>query len=99
MDYLKARIQDDLKAIQTEFAHRVSSEQVEAIANRRLDLLRSTATITDFIPLLVVRQTRDELLASELDGLDQAAPTSHDAPALRVIEAGEGQTDELEAAA
>ena len=70
---LDAHVQRGLESLRKEFSGRVSAELVAEIGTLRFEALCATATINDFIPLLVYRQTRDELLTAEIDELHESA--------------------------
>jgi hypothetical protein len=70
---LDAHIERDLEALRCEFAGRVPADHVTQIGNDQFEKLSRDATINDFIPLLVYRQTREELLSCEHDDLHRAA--------------------------
>jgi hypothetical protein len=69
---LITHIERGLAALQREFADKVRADHVLEIGKDRFEALREHATITDFIPLLVYRQTREELLVCEPDEVHQA---------------------------
>jgi len=59
---LKAHLERGLESLRREFAGKVPTEEVTQIGNEHFEELLEHATITDFIPLLVYRHTREELL-------------------------------------
>jgi hypothetical protein len=54
----------ELEALARELEGTVPAEVVMQVGRRRLQTLRARARIYDFIPLLVYRQTREELTAA-----------------------------------
>jgi hypothetical protein len=62
-----------LEALNHELAGRVAPDRVSAVGQRHFERLRRHARITDYIPLLVYRCTKDELLIGLEADLRQAA--------------------------
>jgi hypothetical protein len=62
-----------LDALRDELGTHVAPERVTVVGRRHFERLTRHATITDFIPLLVYRYTREELLYSEPEQLTDAA--------------------------
>lgn len=69
---LHAHIERALETLRREFAGKVPADQVTEIGKDRFERLLENARINDFIPLLVFRQTREELLVSGPDELHRA---------------------------
>jgi hypothetical protein len=51
----------------------VPAERIGAVSRAHYDMLRRDAVINDFIPLLVYRFAKEELVASTRDALSDAA--------------------------
>jgi hypothetical protein len=62
-----------LEALRREFTGKVPADAVTEIGRARLDALLAVATINDFVPLLVYRQTREALLSIGPEDLHRAA--------------------------
>jgi hypothetical protein len=62
-----------LEWLQTELRGSVEPARVTTVGRRHFDRLSRGATVTDFIPLLVYRLTREELLREEPRRLNDAA--------------------------
>jgi hypothetical protein len=60
---LERQTAHQLTKLRRELADRIVSEQITAVGQAQYDALREHATVTDFIPLLVYRFTKNELLA------------------------------------
>ena len=72
-DELDAHVARGLEELQREFSDRVSDEAVTEIGMLRYRALQTAATINDFIPLLVYRQTREELVTIDHRDLHRSA--------------------------
>lgn len=59
-----------LESLRREFAGKVTAEHVTSIGRDRFERLTRDAKIVEFIPLLVYRETREALLASQSDAFD-----------------------------
>lgn len=70
---LNTRTEATLEALRCEFTGKVSAERVTQIGWDGFHELHANATIDDYIPLLVYRQTRETLLAIARDDLHNAA--------------------------
>jgi len=70
---LDTHVEKELESLRIAFAGIVPGEQVTQIGRDCFETLRATATIYDFIPLLVYRRTREELLTCGPDQLHQSA--------------------------
>jgi hypothetical protein len=70
---LDGTIAGSLDELRRELAGRVAPERVTAIGYRHYERLRRDATINDFIPVLVHRYAREELLRIAPDELHGAA--------------------------
>ncbi len=57
---IEQRVQRELRLLEQEFESNVPAEHVHAVAQDCLETLLSRATVYDFIPTLVYRQTRNE---------------------------------------
>jgi hypothetical protein len=62
-----------LDALRHELGDSVAPERVAVVGRRHFERLTRHATVTDFIPLLVYRFTREELLYREAVPLEDAA--------------------------
>jgi hypothetical protein len=62
-----------LDVLREELSTTVPPEHVNAVGRRHFERLSRHATVTDFIPLLVYRFTREELLYGEPEQLHDAA--------------------------
>ena len=62
-----------LEALHRELGDQVARTEVTAVGARHFERLRRHATILDYIPLLVYRSTKDELLLGPAERVDQAA--------------------------
>ncbi len=62
---LRIHLERGLANLRREFAGKVPAEHVTRVGMDRFETLIESARITDFIPLLVYRETREELLAFE----------------------------------
>jgi len=60
---LERQTAHQLTKLRRELAGRIASDQVTAVGRARYDVLREHATVNDFIPLLVYRFTKDEVLS------------------------------------
>src|SRR5262245_3430091 len=69
---LERQIADRLAALQHELGPGVSGDRVATIGRYHADRLLANATITDFIPQLVYRATKEDLLRR--DGTAKALP-------------------------
>jgi hypothetical protein len=72
-DDLERQTARGLDALRYELGDRVTAEEVAAVGRRQFERLIRDATITDFIPLLVYRCAKDELLRRVPAELDHAA--------------------------
>jgi hypothetical protein len=61
---LKRHTERELETLARELEDTVPAEVVMQVGRRRFEALRARARIYDFIPLLVYRQTREELTAA-----------------------------------
>lgn len=52
----------ELEALRTELAGSAPAEQVDAVGRRHFRRLMAQATITDFVPVLVCRATKEDLV-------------------------------------
>jgi hypothetical protein len=71
-EVLIRRVEKELENLRVEFGE-IPPERVTALGEAYFDRLRAGARITEFIPVLVRRQTRDELLTISRHGLHTAA--------------------------
>lgn len=62
-----------LDELQHDFRGKVPADRVDAVARAHFDSLNVGAAINDFIPLLVYRFAREELVRSSRDELYHAA--------------------------
>ena len=62
---LERQIADRLAALQRELGSNVSSDRLTALATYHADRLLANATITEFIPQLVYRATKEDILRSD----------------------------------
>ena len=62
-----------LEGLRREFADEHDASEVSAIGEARYAALRARARIPDFIPVLVYRYTREELIQVEREDLHRAA--------------------------
>lgn len=62
---LYAHTERGLEALRLEFADSVPADEVTRLGRDRLDALLATASINDYVPLLVYRLTREALLTIE----------------------------------
>ena len=72
-DELDVQMEIVFEDLADELGNRVASDEVFAVGHRYYDELRASATIHDFIPLLVHRFTKDELVRSSRESLSDAA--------------------------
>jgi hypothetical protein len=70
---LDEHIERELDALYGEFADSVPESQIERTCEAHLEALRRTATIYDYIPLLVYRLTREQLRGSKHGELHHSA--------------------------
>ena len=70
---LDTQVERGLEALQREFAGKVPAATVAQVGTDRYGELVANATVLDFIPLLVFRQTRAALLPIEHHELHHAA--------------------------
>jgi len=70
---LEEHVERRLDALYREFADVVPETEIGRLSEANLSALRSTATIYDYIPLLVYRFTREQLLRSAPDELHRSA--------------------------
>jgi hypothetical protein len=70
---LERQTKGRLDALRSELGDRVAPEQVAVVGRRHFERLSRHATVTDFIPLLVYRFTREELLYRETLPLEDVA--------------------------
>jgi hypothetical protein len=61
------------RALQRELDGRVAAPEITAVARTHFESLVRDAAINDFIPLLVYRFTKEELIQSKPDELHRAA--------------------------
>jgi hypothetical protein len=73
-DDLDRQISSRLAALHRELASTVPIERVTSLGRFHTERLLSTATITDFVPLLVYRATKEDVLHGENRG--DALPTA-----------------------
>jgi hypothetical protein len=62
-----------LDALRRELEPEIPPERVTTVGHQHFERLRCHATVTDFIPLLVYRLTREELLYGETVALEDVA--------------------------
>jgi hypothetical protein len=72
-DDLAHHLEMRLDALRNEFAGHVDADSITAVGLRHFEHLRRDATINDFIPQLVHRFAREELLNAKSDELHSAA--------------------------
>ena len=60
---LERQTAHQLTKLRRELAGRITSDQITAVGRARYDILCEHATVNDFIPLLVYRFTKDEVLS------------------------------------
>jgi hypothetical protein len=72
-DELDVQMEILFEDLADELGDRVDHDEVLAVGHRYYDELRRNATIHDFIPLLVHRFTKDELVRSSRKRLSDAA--------------------------
>jgi hypothetical protein len=72
-DELERQTRRQLDNLRRELAGSVPAEQVAKIGEKHFVALRREAAIVDFIPLLVYRFAKDELLSSARGDLHHAA--------------------------
>ncbi len=70
---LTGHVERALDGLRREFEGEISAEQVTTTGTALFDQLRAEARINDFIPVLVYRYTREELIRSRRDELHRAA--------------------------
>jgi len=70
---LNEHVERKLEILCREFADTVPEGQIERTCVAHLEALRSSATIYDYIPLLVYRLTREELRESRPGELHRSA--------------------------
>jgi len=73
VDELSTHIARERDSLATEFGAKVSPDVISKLCDDHLRTLRSQATIYDYIPLLVYRHTREQLLAGTRDELHRSA--------------------------
>jgi len=69
---LEHHVEMRLDALRNEFAGQADTESITAVGLRHFEHLRRDATINDFIPQLVHRFAREELLSARSDELHNA---------------------------
>jgi len=70
---LNRQVDQLLESLRREFADELPATQVTAVGEAVFDELRRDARISDFIPVLVYRYARDELLRCRREELNRAA--------------------------
>ena len=70
---LDRQVGQALDGLRQEFADEHDASEVSAIGEACYETLRACARIPDFIPVLVYRYTREELIHSEREDLHRAA--------------------------
>ncbi len=70
---LDRQVGQALEGLRREFADEREASEVSAIGEACYETLRARARILDFIPLLVYRYTREELIQAERGDLHRAA--------------------------
>jgi hypothetical protein len=70
---LDEHVERKLEILHREFADTFPEGQIERTCATHLEALRSSATIYDYIPLLVYRLAREELRESRPDELHRSA--------------------------
>ncbi len=70
---LEQQTNRQVETLRRELAGRVPDERVAEVGRKHVDRLRLHATIPDFIPLLVYRSAKEELLSATADQLHRAA--------------------------
>ena len=70
---LNRQVEQSLERLQREFADDLPASRVTAVGQALFDELRRDARISDFIPILVYRYARDELIRCRRAELNRAA--------------------------
>jgi hypothetical protein len=70
---LNRQVERQLESLRREFADEIPASQVTAVGEAHFDRLRADARIPDFIPVLVYRFTREELIRAEHEDLHRVA--------------------------
>jgi hypothetical protein len=70
---LNRQVELGLESLRREFADQLPGSLVTTVGRAEFEQLRANATITDFIPLLVYRYTREELVRIDGEELHRAA--------------------------
>ena len=70
---LQVHLERGLESLRREFAGKVPPHRVNEIGRERFEALSQHARINDFIPLLVFRETREELRLRESGELQRVA--------------------------
>lgn len=70
---LNRRVERQLENLCREFQHQVPASRVKALGRAHFEQLQTQARITDFIPVLVHRVTREDLQRSTRSELHRAA--------------------------
>src|SRR5262249_28547619 len=73
VDELNTHIAKELDSLNSEFGQMVPPAVINKLCEDQCERLRREATIYDFIPLLVYRHTREQLLAGTRDELHRSA--------------------------
>jgi hypothetical protein len=72
-EQLEVQMEHTLKSLVVDLGDEASAEQVLAVGSSHFERLQRDAAINDFIPLLVYRFTREELVAAGRGDLHVAA--------------------------
>jgi hypothetical protein len=72
-DEVSEHFERELAALYQEFSDRFPQAQIERLCRARLDVLMTSATVFDYVPLLAYRATREELLVSRPEELHRSA--------------------------
>ncbi len=70
---LNRHVEQQLENLRREFADQVPASRVSAIGRAHFDHLCADARITDFIPVLVYRYSREDLVRAGREELESAA--------------------------
>jgi hypothetical protein len=70
---LNRQVEQQLESLRREFGDKLPASFVTAIGHAQFEQLRTGAKIPDFIPVLVYRFTREELVRIDREELHRAA--------------------------
>jgi hypothetical protein len=70
---LNREVEHTLESLRREFAEEIPADQVTAVGEACFEALRADARIPDFIPVLVYRHAREELIRAGRGELHHAA--------------------------